>query len=394
MMILIGGTATVALLGYPYYSYSYRESTESYPFSFTVTGEVPQWNMTTGIYFITKIGITDFVTNNTPVNLLLLKSDGQVAMFLANVTRISNIVVTSYITGESSVIVERIENDAEVNLTVLAYLEIPPPPAPPTAIISMMPVILFGFAIAAAGFLMLVFMKVHRKKTQQTMSRWQSFCRRIHPAWIGLLVILSIILMAPYITGSLDGSFVPVERNESFASGSQSFTLNAVSPTDNLDIGAGIEDTSYQFTINPHDNPDMRYQMVIQDSLGSILLNATFMNETAGWQIEGSTTTGTNYTLMLGRSGSDVEIRFSYVLIRTVLRPDIDPIISTNETIVGIGILMLSIILGLIIEVDDEPTESSPNQSSMMNRQHCKSKGGGINAATWSIPYPKDLVVL
>ena len=355
MMILIGGTATVALLGYPYYSYSYRESTESYPFSFTVTSEVPQWNMTTGRSFLTRIGITDLETNSTPVNLLLLKSDGQVALFLANVTRISNIVVTSYITGESSVIVERVENNAEVNLTVLEVLEIPPPP---TAIISTMPAVLFGFAIAVAGFLMLVFMRVHRKKTQQPASSWQSFCRRIHPSWIGLLVILSIILMAPYITGSLDGSFVPVEREESFASGSQSFTLNEASPTDNLEIGAGIQDPSYRFTISPHDNPDMRYQMVIQDSLGHILLNATFINETAEWQIEASTTAGTNYTLMLERSGSNVEIGFNYELIGTVIKPDIDPTISMNEAIAGIGILLTSMILGLIIEVDNESMQS------------------------------------
>jgi hypothetical protein len=289
-------------------------------------------------------------------------------LFLANVTRITDVVVSCDISRESVVIVERIDNDAEVNLTVLEFLDIPPPPPPPTMnIISPVPAIIFWLAFATAGLLMLVFMKVHRNKAKQTTNGWHSLRRSIHPTWIGFLVLFSIILMAPYITGSLEGSFVPVERDETFDSGSQSFNLTAASPIDNLDIGAGIEDSSYRFTISPHDNPDMRYQMVIQDTLGHILLNATFMNETAGWQIEGSTTTSANYTLMLGRSGSDVEIGFSYVLIRTVLRPDIDPTISTYEAIAGIGILLISIILGLIIEVDDESTQSSPNQSSMMN---------------------------
>lgn len=355
MMILIGGTMTVALLGYPYYSYSFSEQIESYPFSFTVTSEVPQWNRTADRYFISRIGITDLESNSTPVNLMLLESDGQVALFLANVTKISDIVVTSYISRESSVIVERIDGDAEVNITILEYLEIPPPPVD---IISPMPAIIFWFFFASAGFLMLVFMKVHRNKARQTTSRWQNFRRSIHPAWIGFLVLLSIILMAAYITGSLDGSFAPVERDESFDSGSQLFTLDSMTPTYNLEIGEGIEETSYRFIISAHYYPEKRYQMTFQDSLGGVLLEATHINSTAGYRIEGNTTTGANYTLMLERSGSNVEIGFSYDLIRTIIRPDIDPTMSTYGVIAGVGILLMSIILGLIIEVNDEPTQN------------------------------------
>ncbi|MFW9888817.1 MAG: hypothetical protein ACFFER_11565 [Candidatus Thorarchaeota archaeon] len=355
MMILIGGTVTVAFLGYSYYSYSYSEQTELYPFSFAVTSEVPQWSRQTDRYFVSRISITNLETNGTPVNLLYLKPDGQVALFLTNVSKISDIAVTSYITRDSSIIVERIDNDAEVNLTILEFLEIPPPPIDN---ISPLPAIIFWWAFATAGFLMLVFMKVNRNKARQSTGMWQNLRHIIHPAWIGLLVLLSIILMFPYITGSLEGAFIPAERDESFDTGSQSFTLNSANPIDYLEIGAGIEDTSYRFTISPHDNPDMRYQMAIQDSLEHILLNATFINETAAWQIEGSTTAGTNYTLMLERSGSNVEIGFSYDLIRTVIRPDKDSTISTYEAIVGVGILMLAIIFGLIIEVDDEMLQS------------------------------------
>ena len=61
---------------------------------------------------------------------------------------------------------------------------------------------------------------------------------------------------------------------------------------------------------------------------------------------------------MLERSGNNAEIGFSYELIRTVIGPDIDPTISTYEAIAGIGIILLAIFMGLIIEVDDEPMQN------------------------------------
>jgi hypothetical protein len=237
----------------------------------------------------------------------------------------------------------------------LEYLEIPPPPVD---IISPLPAITIWLAIATAGFLMLIFMKIRRIKAKQSTGRWQSLRRSIHPAGIAFLVLFSIILMAPYITGSLEGSFIPVEREESFDSGPQLFALHLIDPIYNLEIGAGIEETSYRFIISAHYYPEMRYQMMIQDSLGSVLLEATHINSTAGYRIEGETTAGANYTLMLARSDSNVEIGFSYELIKTVIKPDIEPTMSTYGAIAGVGILLLAILLGLIIEVDDEPMQS------------------------------------
>jgi hypothetical protein len=100
-LILFGGTAAVALLGYPYYSYSSREITYIYPYSFIVTSEEPEWNETPDRHYTSRIGITELETNGTPVNVFIANPDDEIELFLSNVTKISNVALTSYVSDES-----------------------------------------------------------------------------------------------------------------------------------------------------------------------------------------------------------------------------------------------------------------------------------------------------
>ncbi len=344
LMIFFGGTAAVALLGYPYYTYSYREYSYFNPYTFVITSDEPSWNETSDRTFTSQIGITDLETNGTAVDVLIIASNDEIVLCLSNVTKISNVTVTCYIAGQSTVIVERTDGDAEVALTVVVIEVIPPPP---TAIASPFPNILFWSLVAIIGFVMLILVKGE--------SRWVGLWgRRLH-FLIVFLVLLNIILTAPYIAGSLDGSFVPIEQTETINSGSQTFVLDSGSPTDYLEIGRGIESVNYSIRSGLQINPEMIYRMVIQDSHGSSLLEASFVNST-NWLIEGTTTGGAYHTLLLERIDRDVEIELSYLETQTVIRPDVDPTLSTLQAFAGGAVLFLALLLGLIMEPEGKPS--------------------------------------
>ncbi len=347
LLILFGGTAAVALLGYPYYSFSYQEYSYFNPYTFIVTSDEPNWNETSDQSFTSQIGITDLETNSTPVNVFIVDSDDEIVLSLSNVTKISNVTVTCYVAGETTIVVERIDGDAEVALTLVTVQVIPPPP---TAIISLSPAIMFWSFVAIIGFVMLISVK--------GKSRWEGLRGRRQSILIALLILLNIILTAPYVAGSLDGSFVPVEQTETVSSGSQIFILHSGSPTDYLEIGGGIESVNYSIRIGPQIDIGMTYRMVIQDAHGSDLLEANFVNST-NWLIEGATTVGTNHTMLLERIGSDVEIEVSYLVTQTVIRPDMDPTPSVIQAGAGGAVLFLALLMGLIIEPEGKTEKPS-----------------------------------
>ncbi len=346
LLILVGGTAAVALLGYPHYSYSYREHTELHPYAFNLTSGAPQWNETPVVSFQERIGITYLQTNRTPVKVRFLDSDMEVILFLSNVTKVSDIILTTYVSGWASIIVERVDGDAEVDLTVIVIQSIPPPPIAP---VSMVSTIMFFSFTAIVGFLMLISMK--------TESQWDSLRGRRQPILIAFLILLSIILMAHYITGSLDGSFVPIEQTETVDSGSQMFVLGAGSPTDYIEIGRETDYDNYSIQIGPQINPGMTYRMVIQNSHGSSLLEATFVNSTS-WLIEGAASVGTDYTVLIERAGSDVEIEVSYFATRTVMKPKMDSAPSVIQASAGGAFLILALLLGLIMEPEEKTQQN------------------------------------
>jgi hypothetical protein len=346
LLILFGGTAAVALMGYPYYSYSYREITYIYPHTFVITTEEPEWNETPDRHYTSQIGITELDTDGTPVNVFIVDSNDEIALFLFNVTKISNVTLTSYVSDESTITVQRIDGDAEVALTVIVIVDFPPPP---TAIISPWPAIMFWSFIAIIGFLMLISIR--------GASRWVGLRGRRQNILIAFLILLSIILTAPYITGTLDGSFVPLEQTETISSGSRMFNLDSVSPTDYLEIDKEIEDANYSIRVGPLIGSRMTYRMVIQDSHGSSFFDATFVNST-NWLIEGATTIGANHTLMLERTGSDVEVELSYSVTQTVIRPDVDPTPSVIQASVGGVVIILALLLGFIIEPEEKTQQA------------------------------------
>jgi hypothetical protein len=135
------------------------------------------------------------------------------------------------------------------------------------------------------------------------------------------------------------------------------FNLDSVSPTDYLEIDKEIEDANYSIRVGPLIGSRMTYRMVIQDSHGSSFFDATFVNST-NWLIEGATTIGTNHTLMLERTGSDVEVELSYSVTQTVIRPDVDPTPSVIQASVGGVVIILAILLGFIIEPEEKTQQA------------------------------------
>ncbi|MGD9381362.1 MAG: hypothetical protein PVI03_02860, partial [Candidatus Thorarchaeota archaeon] len=140
LLILFGGNAAVALVGYPYYSFTVREYTHFNPYTFVVTSDEQNWNETSDRDFVERIGITDLETNSTPVNVFIVDSDEEVVLSLSNVTKIKNVTVTCHLRGDSTIIVERTDGDAEVTLTIV--MVVLPPPPPTVSAISPVPMIM------------------------------------------------------------------------------------------------------------------------------------------------------------------------------------------------------------------------------------------------------------
>jgi hypothetical protein len=354
LIFLVGGTFTIAaisIMDYPFY-FSYLEYTEEYPFTLSVAIDTPQWNHTLDHYFIKRIGITSLETNDTEVDVLFLDSDSEVLMQLSNVTGINDVVVSIAVSGESTIVIERVDSDASVNLIVMLLLELPPPPV---AIANPWPGIFFWSFIALLGFLLLISVRI--RHTHQTASRWEDL-RRIQPYWIALLILLSLVLMAPYISGTLDRSFIPREQTEFLDSGSRTFIIDSVNPSEYLEISAGsIEDSSYNFSASYHLVSGMNCGVSILNGLGNDLFRAV-VNSSIPWLIEGGMTSGANLTLNIERAAYAAEIGLYFDVTRTYVGPNVDPAMSTVLAIAGLGVLFIALFLGGFIESEEEPQES------------------------------------
>jgi len=209
--------------------------------------------------------------------------------------------------------------------------------------------IMFFSFIAAIGFILLISVK--------GASRWKILRGRRQSFLIAMLMLLSIILTASYVTGSVDGSFDPVEQTEPLSGGSRMFILDSGSPTDYLEIDTDVENALYSIRIGPQIIAGMTYRMVIQNSHGSSLLEATFVNSTS-WLIEGAASVGTDYTVLIERAGSDVEIEVSYFATRTVMKPKMDSAPSVIQASAGGAFLILALLLGLIMEPEEKTQQN------------------------------------
>ncbi|MHA2118048.1 MAG: hypothetical protein ACW98J_03935, partial [Candidatus Thorarchaeota archaeon] len=169
LILLVGGSfaiGAISLMDYGY-PFAYLEYTDSYPFTLTVSSEAPQWNQTLDDVFVSRIGLTSLQTNATGINIMFLNSDSEVLMSFFNVTEISDVAISIAVSGESTIVIERVTADATVNLTAVLVLEVPPPPV---AIINPWPGIFFWSFIALLGFLLLISVRI--RHTTQTTSKW------------------------------------------------------------------------------------------------------------------------------------------------------------------------------------------------------------------------------
>ncbi|MFW9846214.1 MAG: hypothetical protein ACFFD6_05680 [Candidatus Thorarchaeota archaeon] len=355
LMIFFGGTAAVATINYPYYLYSETLLVHSHIFTFNVTVDEPQWNITFDYWFMTEIGISELQTNSTSVTVHFMDERGYAVLTLSNLTKVMrvNLTVPAWRGDDFTIKVERENADATVDIIILVWELIPPPPV---AIPFIRPLLLFWSAIAVVGTFALVVLSARRRKGERgNRPQDRSLRKRIQPYWIAILVLLNIFLTAPYIAGSLDGSFIPVEHTDNVTGGSQVFTLTQTSSTGILGIGPGVEGSPTIFSINSHENAGMKYRMELQNPLGETLLNGSCVNSSVSWMIEGQLSGIENSTLVLERIDSDAEIGFSYIVTLVVLRPEVDPLPITIQAYIGGVLLLMALILGIIIE----PPETS-----------------------------------
>lgn len=354
LMILFGGTAAIATVHYPYYTYSETLLVRSHVFAFNVSVDEPQWNDTFQYWSMNRIGISELRTNSTSVTVHFMDYQDNTVLTLSNVTGVRgvNLTVPAWSGNEFTIKIEREDADASVDLIILVWELIPPPPV---AIPSPIPMIVFWSTIAGIGIAALFALSVRRRKVEKRGGPLdRSPRKRIQPYWMAILVLLNIILTAPFIAGSLDGSFIPVEQMENVTNGSQVFTLTETSSTGILGVGPGVEGSSTTFTVNSHENAGMKYRMELRNHLGETLLNASCVNSSVSWMVEGQLSGIENSTLVLERVDNDVEIGFAYTVTLVVLRPEVNPLPITIQAGIGGVLLLIALVLGAAIEPQEE----------------------------------------
>ncbi|MFW9910376.1 MAG: hypothetical protein ACFFEF_17610 [Candidatus Thorarchaeota archaeon] len=348
LIVFVGGISAVTFIGLPYYPNAYRTQTDTYPHSFILSNDTPKWNETPEGFFAEEIGLVYLQTNNTPVNILFLTQSMEAVLSLYNVTKITDIIISTNITEETSIIVERVVGDVEVELTILVLSVIPPPPtaiqAGPAA------AILFCLFFVFIGILLLFLVKAE--------SHWILLKGNRQPALISFLLIVSILLMTPSIVGTLNGSFALREQIETVGSESKVFVLNSSNPSDFVEIGGEADYDNYTIQKGPQNNGEMAYRIMIQDSQGSILVDATFVNSSL-WMIEGIAANDTSYFLYIQRAGSDEEVELMFSNTKVMMKPNLDPTVSNILAILGSALFALALVLGFNTKTKDGTQRAS-----------------------------------
>ncbi len=342
LILMLLGSLVIVLSPRPGYYAPREQPPHAHSVSFNVSLDGSERNypiepLTYGIP--TRIGITDMETNGTPVGLAIQNGSNVTVFAISSVSRIANSSLVVQASEDFKIIVSREIGNANGSLVILIW-ELPPPPPDFNRVIISFSSTIFILLVLS----MIVVWKIVTMKTAR---------QSIRPLWVVTLVVVGLVLLFPYITGSLGGFFTPTDVTEQVYSDRRTLVLNGTNPNSLVPFGNEVPNNAESFRIHSFEDGNRRYQFELLGANEEIILSAIHENSSIDWEIRGNLVSQ-DYSLSLNRADSDVTVSFSIRANVVVIKSPIDPLPSSILAILGLSSLVLAIVVGFSVQTKQD----------------------------------------
>ncbi|MFW9846215.1 MAG: hypothetical protein ACFFD6_05685 [Candidatus Thorarchaeota archaeon] len=284
--------------------------------------------------FIGRVGITDLETNGTSIRLSIQNSDNVTVFAISSVSLIFNSSLVVQASEDFRIIATRETGDANGSFVILIWDVMPPPPIDPVVI--GVTVSIFPFL----GFAVFIFWKIATMKTSR---------RSIRPAWVAVSVLIGLILVVPYVTGSLGGFFTPTSVKEQVYSDTRTLVLNNSNPSRLVPFGNEMPNNAESFRFHSFEDDNKRYHFELLGAAGEVVLSATHENSSIAWEIIGESVIQ-DHSLRIDKADSDVEVTLSIESSATTVRIPVDPLPDLILAVIGVIVLILAIVTSMAVQ--------------------------------------------
>ncbi|MFW9966019.1 MAG: hypothetical protein ACFFEA_02615 [Candidatus Thorarchaeota archaeon] len=341
LILMLSGSLIIVLSPRPRYYAPREQPPHTHSVSFNVSLDDSEWNypiepLTYGIP--NRIGITDMKTNGTPVGLAIQNGSNVTVFAISSVSLIANSSLVVQASEDFKIIVSREIGSANGSLVILIW-EIVPPPAFDPIVISFSTTIFFLLVLS----MMIVWKIVTMKTAHQS----------IRPLWVAALVVVGLVFLFPYITGSLGGFFTPTDVTEQVYADRRTLELNSTSPNGFVAFGNEVPNNAESFRIHSFDDDNMKYHFELLGANGEIFLSATHENSSIAWEIFGEFA-NRERSLSLDRVDRDVEVGFSIEASATTARIPVDSLLRSMLAIMGFTALILAIATSFFVQTHEK----------------------------------------
>jgi hypothetical protein len=283
----------------------------------------------------TRIGITNVKTNETTVGLAIQNGNNVSVFTISSVSKITNCSLVVEVLEDFKIIVTRETGDANGSFVIMVWEIMPPPPEFDPIVIGF-----YYGTFFLLGFAAFVFWKIVTMKTSQ---------RSIRPIWVVIWVVFGLIMVVPYVNGSLGGYFTPTEMTEQVYSDTRTLALDEANPNSLYTFGIEAPNTAESFRIHSFEDDNKRYHFELLGANGEALLSATHENSSRAWEIIGGSVIQ-EHILKLDRVDSDAEVSLSIEASGTTVIIPVDPLPDLILAVIGFVAFTLAIVTSLVVE--------------------------------------------
>jgi hypothetical protein len=342
LILMLLGSIVIVLSPRPRYYAPREQPPHSHSVSFNVSLDNSERNypidpITYGIP--TQIGITDMKTNGPPVGLAIQDRNNATVFAISNVSQIMNSSLVVQASEDFKIIVTRETGNANGSLVILIWERAPPPP-------DFDPIVM-GFyycTFALLVFSMIVIWKIVTMKTTR---------QSIRPAWVAVLVLVGLVLITPYISGSLGGFFTPIDVTEQVYSDRRTLVLNDTNPNRFVPFGNEVPNNAESFRIHSFEDDNKMYHFELLGVNGEVVLSATHENSSIAWEILGESVSQ-EHSLSLDRVDSEVEVSLSIEASATTVRIPVDALPNLILVVMGFTALILAMVTSLSVHTREK----------------------------------------
>ncbi|MHA2118049.1 MAG: hypothetical protein ACW98J_03940 [Candidatus Thorarchaeota archaeon] len=347
LILMLLGSIVIVLSPHPRYYAPREQPPHSHSVSFNVSIDNSERNYPieplTYFGMPTRIGITGMKTNGTPIGLAIQDGSNATVFEISSVSQIVNSSLVVQVSEDFKIVVTREPGNATGSLVLLIWERMPPPP-------DFDPIVI-GFVYT--NFMLLVFAVIVLWKIVTMKTTRQS----IRPAWVAVLVLFGLILVTPYISGSLGGFFTPTEVTEQVYSDRRTLVLNGTNPNSLVPFGNEVPNIVESFRIHSFEDDNKKYHFELLGVNGEVVLSATHENSSIAWEILGEYVSQ-EHSLSLDRVDNDVEVSLSIEASATTVVTPVEALPSSILAVMGFIALILAIVTSLSVQTQEKDGQS------------------------------------